>query len=353
MNLRAGIVGAQAPPAKRRAHGRSSTVIDVARQAGVSLATVSRVMNGTATVSEEKREKVTTAMAALGFRPNLMAQGLRKGQSNTVALLVGDIAQRHFAELTLHVQLALEESGNDLMLFNLGHQQKRLQEFLVRALSMKLRGVVLALSDMVPRAVLESARALLDHGVSVISVGQDLTRHGIPSIVHEEQLATSRSVEFLLTRGHHRIAYAGRIKGSAIGTARFRGYRQMMQRAGLFDEALVWDRAFRYAAGHDSVLDALARGVSFSAIQAGSDEIAMGAMAALRDRGLRVPDDVAIVGFGDIDLGAYLRPGLTTLSSDQELAAHHLSELLASEALHSDPPPLVTLPRTLVQRQSA
>jgi DNA-binding LacI/PurR family transcriptional regulator len=328
-------------------------VIDVAHHAGVSLATVSRVMNGTATVSGDKRDKVMAAMQALGFRPNPMAQGLRKGQSNTVALLVGDIAQRHFAELTQYVQLALEASGNELLLFNLGHQQKRLQEFLQRAASMKLRAVVLALSDTIVRAVFELVHELLDNGIHVLSIGQDLTAHGIPSIVHEEHEATRRAVEFLLARGHRRIAYAGRIKGSAIGSARFRGYRQAMQAAGAFDEALVWDRVFRYAAGHDAVVSALDAGIVFTAIQAGSDEIAMGSVAALHDRGLRVPADVAVIGFGDIDLGAYLRPALTTLSSDMELAARRLGELLAEEAAPAGPTRLVMLPRTLVERQSA
>src|SRR5690606_29720934 len=99
------------------------TVVDVARRAGVSLATVSRVLNGSAAVSEDKRLSVEAAMEALGYRPNPMAQGLRKGQSNTIALLVGDIAQRHFAELTQHVQGTLEEAGHDLLLFNLGHRR--------------------------------------------------------------------------------------------------------------------------------------------------------------------------------------------------------------------------------------
>ena len=113
-----------------------TTVIDVAREAGVSLATVSRVLNGTATVSPQMRERVQTAVQLLGFRPNPMAQGLRKGQAASVALLVGDIAQRHFAELTLRVQASLEERGLDLLLFNLGHSESRLADFLDDAVSL-------------------------------------------------------------------------------------------------------------------------------------------------------------------------------------------------------------------------
>jgi DNA-binding LacI/PurR family transcriptional regulator len=330
-----------------------ATVIDVAQRAGVSLATVSRALNGHATVSAEMREKVNAAALALDYRPNPMAQGLRKGQSNTVALLVGDIAQRHFAELTMHVQSALEESGADLLLFNLGHSQRRLEDFLGRAPSMRLRGVALALSDTVPKSTAPLFDSLWDSGITVVSIGQDLTRYGVPSIVHEERAASQRSVAYLLEKGHTRIAYVGRIKGSAVGTERFRGYQAAMQKAGVFDESLVWEKTFRYSAGRDAVLEALDRGIAFTGLQAGSDEIATGAMAALRDRGLSVPEQVAIVGFGDVEMGAYLRPALTTLSSHPDLAAQHLRDMFKSNAAPPERSSLTLLDRTLVVRGSA
>lgn len=330
-----------------------ATVIDVAREAGVSLATVSRVLNGSAAVSNPLRERVSAAVDALDYRPNALAQGLRKGQGNTVALLVGDIAQRHFAELTMHVQPALDEVGADVMLFNLGHSASRLTQFLARAPSMRLRGIVLALSDTVPRAVGPLLANLRAQGLTLVSIGQDLRRHGLPSVVHEERTAAGRAVEFLLARGHRRIAYVGRLSGSAVGTERFRGYRAALRKAGCFSPALVFDHAFRYAAGRDAVNRALDAGLAFTALQCGSDEIATGAMAALRDRGLGVPGDVAIVGFGDIEMGAYLRPALTTLSTHPHRAAQHVRDFFRSDAPAPDKPPLVLLERTLVERGSA
>lgn len=329
-----------------------TTVIDVARHAGVSSATVSRVLNGNTTVSSEMRHRVHSAVKKLDFRPNPMAQGLRKGQSNTVALLVGDIAQTHFSELTMQLQAALEENGIDLLLFNLGHSANRLSDFLMRAASMRLRGVAIALSDTVGKSAAPLFANLQKHGIQVIAIGQNLTRYGIPSIVHEERAAAQRSVAYLIVKGHKRIAYIGRIKGSAVGTERYRGYRTALMAAGAFDEALVWDMSFRYAAGRNAVLRAIDAGVHFTALQAGSDEIAMGALAALRDRGLRVPDDVSIIGFGDVQMGAYLRPSLTTLSSHPELAASHVCAILKRNG-DSPPPGLTLLQRTLVRRDSA
>ena len=333
---------------------RRTTVVDVAQRAGVSLATVSRVINGTAHVSPDKREQVAQAMQALDFHPDPMAQGLRRGQSNAVALLVGDIAQRHFAELTQQVQRALESQGNDLLLFNLGHEPKRLHDFLDQALRMKLRAVVLATSDSIAPSLFKSVHRLLANAIPVISLGQDLTRQGIASIVHEERDATQRSVDYLISRGHKQIAYVGRIRGSAIGRERFTGYQDALRKAKLFDEALVWDMSFRYTAGYEAVTQALSARLAFSALQAGSDEIAMGAIAALADHGLRVPNDVAVIGFGNIDLGGYVRPALTTLSSNPQTAADHLAQLLsqAPKTKKATPPPCILLERQLIVRTS-
>lgn len=328
------------------------TVQEVARRAGVSLATVSRVQNGLATVAPEIRDKVNAAIKELGYRPNPMAQGLRKGRSNTVALVVGDLAQRHLFELTVNVQVALESQGMDLLLFNQGHSSARLNDFLDRAPSMSLRAIVVATSDKFP----DKATPLIDRikasGAAVIAVGQDLTRLGIPCIVYDESKATTRSVQYLLEKGHRRIAYIGRIKDSAVGSERFEGYKAAMTSAGAFDPELVWDRTYRYAAGRDAVAQALARGIKFTAIQAGSDEIAAGALAALHDQGVAVPRDVAIVGFGDIELGSYLRPALTTLSSDAEMAAQYVCQIL-TDGEDSAGPGLTVITRSLVKRDSA
>ena len=282
---------------------------------------MSRVLNSTAPCRPELRERVSAAVRALEFRRTRWRRACAAGHSNTVALLVGDIAQRHFAELTMHVQAAVEATGRELMLVNLGHSATRLDDFLARAPSMRLRGVAIALSDTVPR--------------SIAPLFAELQRSASPRVDRAEPHALRRAVDRARgarggaalgrappRQGHGRIAYVGRIKGSAIGAERFRGYRAALSGAGAFDPALVFDLKFRYAAGHEAVLQrAWTRGSAFTAMQAGSDEIAMGALAALRDLGCACRDDVAIIGFGDVEMGAYLRPALTTLSSHPALAA--------------------------------
>jgi len=330
-----------------------ATVISVARKAGVSSATVSRVLNGSATVSSEMRERVMAAVNELGFHLNPMAQGLRKGQTNTVALLVGDIEQTHFSALTKQVQAALEGIGLDLLLYNLGHSQSRLESFLARAIAMRLRGVVLALSDSLSRSIEPLLARLEQHGVELVCIGQNLTRFNVPSIVHEERVAATRSVDYLLAQGRTRIAYVGHIKGSTVGSERYRGYRRALEQAGLpVHEELVWDVVYRYAAGRDAVIKALERGIEFDGLQAGSDELAMGALAALQERGLAIPSDVAVVGFGGIDMAAYTRPPLTTLSSHPEEAAAHLRRLFL-DGRAEGPAKVTWVERSLIRRVSA
>ncbi|WP_374446700.1 LacI family DNA-binding transcriptional regulator [Stella sp.] len=328
-----------------------ATVLDVARLAGVSTATVSRVLSGKGNVGEEARERVLAAVRALDFHPNRMAQGLRRGRGTAVGLLVGDIEQNVYSALTKHVQTALGAIGLDLMLYNLDHSAERLAAILEAAPAMGLRGVALATTDVLPMATVgPQLRQLQAGGMTVVSIGQRLNRDGIPSIVHEERAAARRAVDYLLASGRAPVAYLGRLTGSAVGTERYRGYAAALAGAGIaIDRDLVWDVSYRFAAGYEATSRALDAGRRFRAIQCGSDELALGAMAAILDRGLAIPDAVAVVGFGAIDWGAHVRPALTTISVHPATVAERMAGLFAGR----DVPALTIIPRTLLRRGSA
>ena len=231
----------------------------------------------------------------------------------------------------MQLQAALEETGIDLLLYNLGHSANRLSEFLVRSVSMRLRGVVIALSDNISgrRAALRQSRRER-HSGRVDRSGPLPIRHSL----HRARGARRRhrSVSYLLAKGHRRIAYVGRIKGSAVGTERFRGYQAALVKADVFREELVWDMAYRYAAGRDAVSCAHGFGTPLHRTASGQRRDRDGrARGAARSRA-KVPDDVSIVGFGDVQMGAYLRPALTTLSSHPELAARHVCSIFKAMA---------------------
>ncbi|MCK6450928.1 MAG: LacI family transcriptional regulator [Alphaproteobacteria bacterium] len=332
-----------------------TTVVDVARRAGVSAATVSRVLAGRNVVAAATRERVLEAVRALQFQPNAFAQGLRSGRGQAVALLVSDIEQTVYSALTKHVQAALEEIGLDLLLFNLGHRQDRLRGLLERATALRLRGIVIASNDVIPMRELKPlVSALQRQGVSILSIGQRLDRYGIPSVVHEETAAAARAAQYLLDTGRAPIAYLSRIRNSATGQERYRGYLAALKGAGIdVDPALVWDCSYRYAAGYEAMSRALDRRLAFRSLLAASDELALGAMAAALDRGLKVPDDVAIIGFGGIAWGEHVRPALTTLGADPKAIGEHVRDMFRNLLDGGDVPRQTVVKRPLLLRQSA
>ncbi|MGO4835133.1 LacI family DNA-binding transcriptional regulator, partial [Rhizobiaceae sp. 2RAB30] len=177
-----------------------TTVFDVAREAGVSIATVSRVLRGTAIVSATTRTRVLKAIDDLGYHPNRMAQGLRLGKTETVAFAVGDIEQSVYSAMTKHLQAALERIGLDLLLYNLGHSEARLLKLLDNVSAIGVQAVVIASSDALPEAKLaERVGMFAKAGVTIVSINQNLSMHGIPSVLYDDKAAADAAVSYLIS----------------------------------------------------------------------------------------------------------------------------------------------------------
>ena len=334
------------------------SVFDVAKHAGLSIATVSRALSGSSSVKEKTRDRVLASAAALGYTPNTFAQSLRHGRGRTVALVTGDIRHGIYAALAKHVQFQLESLGLDTLLYDLDHRDQRLQHLLERATSMGLRGVLLASADAFDMdKLLPHFRAALDNGIVLASVTQRLDAHGIVSIVHDNLSGAREAVLHLHERGHGPIAFLGRISTSGTGRERYEGYLDGLGRIGQpVDKALVLEtfEGYRSDAGYQGVHEALDRGIRFGALLAASDDMALGAMAALRERGLRIPQDVAVIGFGGFEWGRHVDPPLTSLVLDTETMAASIRCLFDPAAEPTEPHPLLTLipPRLEVRRSS-
>lgn len=312
-----------------------TTVLDVAKRAGVSPATVSRVLSEKSVVAPATKERVLRAVSELGYEPNLFAQGLRSGKNNTVAFAIGDIEQYVYLQLSQHMQNALEAVGRDLLLFNLGHRGDRFEAILNRARALRLSGLVLATSDPIDTSVIERFRAEVEFSACpIIVVGQDATDAGIPSVWHDDDESAFAAATYLLRQGCRKVGYVGRIEGSAVGTWRYEGYRRALEEWGAeLVPDRVFDCAYRYPAGYASGQKIAARRDEFDAVLCGSDEMALGVMAAASDAGISVPEELSIVGFGDIEWASFVRPGLSTLSTNYRgLAARAAEVIVASEA---------------------
>ena len=222
-----------------------------------------------------------------------MARSLRVGRGRSVALVTGDIEQGIYATLAKHVQGELEALGLDLVLFNLGHRQDRLRHFLERAPSLGLRGILLSSPHVMDMDELAPVmRTAAKSGIDILSVSQDLSRFGFRSIVHDDTGGGGSGNAHLLARRRTPVAFVGRIKTSAIGSARFDGYCKALKARGVkLDKALVWDisQGYRADAGYQAMSEALAKGLEVGAVVAASDELALGCMAAAPTMGSRFP----------------------------------------------------------------
>lgn len=296
------------------------SVLDVAEHAKVSSATVSRALNGSSRVTAKTRDRVLSSVQALNYQPNNFARNLRTGRGNSVALVTGDIQHGIYPALAQYTQQRLEILGLDLLLFNLGHQEERLHHLLQTAVPLGLRGILLASADPADmHRLLPYFRQAMDKGIAIVAVSQRLDSFGISSIVHDDRKGAMKAVHHLYQSGHHRIAFLGRIRTSAVGNERYRGYARALEEIGqALDPDLVWDVSdgYRSEAGYKLTQTMLQRGTKADGILTASDELAVGALAAIKDFGLRAPDDIGVVGFGGIEWGRFVRPSLSTVALD-------------------------------------
>ncbi|HEY4166600.1 MAG TPA: LacI family DNA-binding transcriptional regulator [Reyranella sp.] len=332
-------------------------MVSVATHAGVSPATVSRVLAGRVPVATETRARVLKAIEQLGYRPNEVARSLRVGRGRSVALVTGDIEQGIYATLAKHVQGELEALGLDLVLFNLGHRQDRLRHFLERAPSLGLRGVLLSSPHVMDMDELAPVmRAAAKSGIDILSVSQDLSGFGFPSIVHDDAGGAALATAHLLAKRRTPVAFVGRIATSAVGRARFEGYRRALKvRGQKLDQSLVWDisQGYRADAGYQGMSEALTRGLRFRSVVAASDELALGCMAAAADHGLAIPGDMAVVGFGGLAWVGFTRPALSTVALDSGAIARAVGDFFKAREGGAKPGKRRVIPANLVLRQSA
>ncbi|WP_372872662.1 LacI family DNA-binding transcriptional regulator [Shewanella sp.] len=287
-----------------------ATIYDVSYLAGVSLATVSRVVNNTGKVSEKTRQKVHDAMAKLDYRPNTIAQSLASNRSNSVGVLVSQLDGPFYGPMMREVESALR-AANKHVIIAAGHsdaaQEREAVEFLLS------RGC---------DALIVDAEILSNEYLQELCNGKTpvvlINRHvdGIEErCVHlnnlQGGLLASRHV---LEHGHREIAYISGPLFKLDARERLEGHKQALAEQGLeFDEALFFEGDFREEGGFEGMAALLARGVPFSAVVCANDQMASGAIALCLERGLRVPDDISFVGFDNIPFPRYISPKLTTV----------------------------------------
>ena len=330
------------------------TVKDVAALALVSPKTVSNVLGGSVPVAPDTRSRVEAAIERLGYVPNLAARGLRSGRTGIIALVMPDLRAPFSAELSQDfVELAharglavqIEQSWNDL---------GRTRELMAQARRHLVDGVVMDPITAEQRDVVLATGA---GSVPLVMLGEVL-QDDVDQVWVDGVDAGLRMTRFLLGLGHRRIAMLGAPgpgRDTVTGALRRDGYRAALAGAGLPADGAL-ERAcdtWTPAGGAAAMSALLAEGVPLDAVFCATDSIAIGALSALWSAGVRVPDDLSVAGFDDIDDGAYASPPLTTVRFDKRAyAAAALDRLLARMDGATMPAERVAIPVEIVERAS-
>lgn len=327
-----------------------ATMRDVAQQADVSVATVSHVINGTRFVDPATEERVRSAIATLGYRPNSLARSLRRGKTHTIALLVPDNMNPFFADLARAVEAASFAEGYTVILCNADLSETREATYLDVLLSKQVDGLLLIATGTDPQRL----RHVLDQQLPVVILDHALGDVSTDQVLVDNECGGYLAGQALVRLGHRRIACIGGPRESLPSIDRLAGFRRALAEAGigLPSEAIHYGD-FRYDGGAAAIQDLLRTYPGFTALFAANDLMAIGAMKALRQVGLRVPDDVSIIGYDNILLGAAMSPPLTTIAKPvDELVRISISLLLKRMKQRAAPPARFVLAPMLIERES-
>ncbi len=305
-----------------------ATIKQVAQRAGVSVATVSYVLNGTGAVTDETRQRVLDAVAELDYQPRYAARSMR-GRSHTLGVTLpsrpGRLAEPALAEVVSGLADAAALRGYFLLLATAGAGQDETELCLSLARTRRVDGLVLL--DMLvndPRA-----QALAAAGIPHVCAGPPPAGVDSPSVVIDVRTAAIDATRHLLSLGHRRIGLIQSPSELAVSEPVVEGYRQALIDGGLrFDPALVVESGRTEEDGYQAMTELLAASRPPTAVFAGSDELAFGAMHALNDARLIVGRDVALVGFDDLPLAAHVNPPLTTMRQPRRAQGQQLAVLL-------------------------
>jgi DNA-binding LacI/PurR family transcriptional regulator len=326
------------------------TISDVAKLAGVSIATVSRVMNGGSLVAEETAQRVRAAIVELKYTPRAAARVLASRKTNTIGLLLPEISGAFFQPLLRGVEAGARQIGLDLLIH--ATREPRHDNTPQRPLGEHNTDGLLVFTDSLDHAELVRLHSL---GFPVVLLHQTPPDPlNIPVVTIENQSGAKKIVEHLIeVHGCRRIAFLQGQEGHEDSLWREKGYRKALKTQGIpFDPGLILYGGFNRDEARTTVERMLLDGLQFDAIFAGDDDSALGAILALRQAGRRVPEDVAVAGFDDLSFAHTFSPPLTTVHAPTEQvgreAVHQLVRIIRGEKVE----PRMVLPTKLVIRQS-
>ncbi|MCI5110478.1 MAG: LacI family DNA-binding transcriptional regulator [Marivita sp.] len=328
---------------------RKITSLDVAKRAGVSRSAVSRVFTPGASVSERTASKVREAANALGYRPNVLARAMLTGKSKIIGLVVAYLDNHFYPTVLELLSEALEREGYHVLVFMAAHSADDVEDVVSQILDYQVDGLILA-SVSLSSDLANRCRA---SGVPVVLFNRKLEAEGELAVVSDNRMGGRLAAEHLISLGRTRIGHIAGWEGASTQRDREAGFMEGLRAAGLglFAREVGDYRLPRAKEAARRMFDTLDRP---DAVFVANDYMAFGVMDVLRSElGLRVPDDVALIGFDDVPSAAWPAYGLTTIRQDAEAMVTTTVEALLSEIGGTDVTSPAPLPVTLVRRTTA
>lgn len=283
---------------------------DIAKIAGVSVATVSRVLNNSNLVKDDTSEKVNDVIAQIGYKPNAIARSLKVKSTKTIGIMIPDISSHFFPEVVRGIEDIANTYDYNIILCNTDLDREKEIRYL-SVLSEKQVDGIIFMSNIVTEELNELFATLK---IPVVLVATDYDK--LPSVTIDNVVAAEHIVSYLINKGHTRIAMiSGRKNDPIAGASRIKGYKNALIKSGIaFKEDLLVEGDYRFDSGYEGAKKLLSLKERPSAVFAACDEMAMGVVRALLDDGFKLPDELPIVGFDDIDMAEKTWPPLTTIA---------------------------------------
>jgi LacI family transcriptional regulator len=327
-----------------------ATMRDVANRAGVSPSTVSHVINNTRFVDPQTRERVVTAIDALGYRPNSVARSLRQRQTHTIGLVVPDSSSAFFAGVSRAVEDAGFNAGYSVILGNSDSSQVKERTYINVLLSKQVDGLILMSLGNDPTTV----HTAIEEQVPVVVVDRVLQGANVDQILIDNQQGGYLAGQYLAKLGHTNVGCIGGPRGLSLADERLDGFRRALREAGIrLVENHVVHGDFELQAGVDGIRALFAVDPGITAVFTANDQMAIGAIYGLHQMGKGVPGDVSVIGFDDIVQARATIPPLTTIAQPmQELGAISVKILLDRIQTPFQAPRRIVLQTSLVERDS-
>lgn len=337
---------------KSRINMNTVKITDVAKAAGVSTATVSRVLSTPEVARPQTRDKVMQAVRELGYQPNMLARQLRTQTTSTVIVITPDIENSFLQGVIEGIGAEADQYGYHMLIADL-NSQPSLGEYYYEALLRRQVDGVISLSASMTNLLMNQVQPT-EKRIPIVAAVQPASDLPVPCVSIDNVDAARAAVRHLIRLGHRKIAFLSAPSEYAPYKDRLAGYRSALEE----HDIMLDDKLIRYGqsslrGGYEQMQDLLSRGAEFDALFAAGDVIAIGAMKAMEEAGIKVPGDCAIVGFDDIDISSFSTPKLTTIRQPRNLIGRRaFQKLLGSMKGEIEENTTEILPYELVIRES-